>query len=215
MQMAEAVRGTDRLSRVRALLNQVNETRKAGHPELAYQYSLEASRIAPQDPEVWLARAETAPSIEEKLLCLSRLHTLSPYHPDAQRKTYSVLREMLYQEPFLAYLDETDHLYQVRNGPALAVTLPKYRAVPERYPPDRPKSIHRAYRFLALALLGLVPAGLGTLFLAPMAALTAFSAIGTKLDRKNSFRAASVIVLAAVLWLVAIPLVLILVLHLR
>ena len=136
--LAQATTDLDRMTRVRALLNAANDSRKIGDRDHAYRYSLEASRIAPNDPEVWLARAETAHSIEEKLFCLSRLHTLNPYYPAAQRKTYSILREMLREEPFLAYLDETENLYQVRNGPALAVTLPKYRAIPEPYPPPRP-----------------------------------------------------------------------------
>jgi len=212
--MAQATTDLDRMTRVRALLNAANDSRKIGDRDHAYRYSLEASRIAPNDPEVWLARAETAHSIEEKLFCLSRLHTLNPYYPAAQRKTYSILREMLREEPFLAYLDETENLYQVRNGPALAVTLPKYRAIPEPYPPPRPGPLAGANHLLLWALIGLVPAGLGTLVLAPMAALSAFKAFGSISDRKNSFRAAVVIGLAAVLWIIAIPMSIIFFLHL-
>jgi hypothetical protein len=212
--MAQVTTNLDQISRVRALLNAANNSRKNGDRDHAYQYSLEASRMAPNDPEVWLSRAETAPSIEEKLFCLSRLHTLNPYYPAAQRKTYSILREMLREEPFLAYLDETDNLYQVRNGPALAVTLPKYRAVPEVFPPKKPGPLAGSYRLLLWALIGLIPAGLGALVLAPLAALSALKAFRSTRTRKDSFRAAVVIGVAAMLWMMAIPMAILFFLHL-
>src|SRR5262249_48738951 len=69
---------------------------------------------------------------------------------------------------FIAYMAETEGSYVVSFRNSRPVAVPKARARPEPYPPDRPAAAHRTWKLVGLMLLGLLPAGLGALALGPL-----------------------------------------------
>lgn len=113
---------------------------------------------------------------------------------------------------YLEYVGETDAQYRVRTGQETS-TVVKDRPVLESYPAERPAAIRRAYRYLLYALIGLLPAGIGTILFGPLAAVAAFGALRTPLDRPDHRRALVVMGLATLLVMIAIPLVFLFFLH--
>src|SRR5512139_3823123 len=110
------------------LLEEAEQSVRQGEREKAYQSSLRATSIAPDEPLAWYARAQAAPSREEQLMCLSRTYSLNPAFPDAKKDLRAAIQALVEQEPFLAYVHETEHFYQVRSGLDLLINVPKNRA---------------------------------------------------------------------------------------
>lgn len=117
---------------------------------------------------------------------------------------YRRVKDLLERDPFLAYLEETDDLYRVRNHADLILTIPKDRAVPERFPPRRPALIQSTYRRLVWATVGLILSGIGALVLAPLAAWRALQALGRPLSRADRARARIAFFLAALLFVLGL-----------
>lgn len=194
-----------------------SDTTKAlrqGEQQPVQAFLQELTRRWPGDIEVWLLRASAADSRAEKLMCLSMALDLVPGHPVAQREMYRTLSAYLRQDAFLAYGSEDEHLYFVRTADGLPLAVPKQRAAPTPYPPPQPSPLQPAVRRLRWALLGLLPAGLGALVCAPLAAHTVLRA--RRLDLKPKERRRSSILLAAAfcLWAVALLWAVLLFLHL-
>jgi hypothetical protein len=139
----------------------------------AYRLSLELTRSFPNNADAWLLRSKTAVSTEESLYALSQVNRINPNHPAAKLYTYQALENMLERDPFLAYMDESDDLYYVRSKNYLSLVVPKDRNIPEKYPPQNPQPLASAYRYLLLAVFGMILSGLGTLLFAPLAVLAA------------------------------------------
>jgi hypothetical protein len=101
--------------------------------------------------------------------------------------------------------DDQSLFVSLPDGEQLA--LPKNRAVPRLLLLKRANPLTPAFHLLGLAFVGLAPAGLGTLFLAPLAALWALIMLITRplapADRK---RVVVVGGIAAMLLGIAIPL---------
>lgn len=173
---------------------------KAGDRESAYLMSLEATQLEPNDIRAWMMRYKTALSSEEKLLCLGHFVRLDPDHPLAKRSTYNALLDKLHRDPFLAYIEETEKAYHVYSKDNLFLAIPKDRSTPEAYPPNRTPPLLKAYHSLALAVLGLAVAGLGTLLFAPNAIRLAFSALFKPVERGDRRRAVMVIFLSLLLF---------------
>ena len=186
------------------LLSGANDSLRAGDRENAYLMSLEATRLEPENIETWLVRFQSAPSREEKLLCLSQVVRLTPDHPVAKRNMYTMLWARLKTDPFLAYIEETDQLYFVRGADYQSLAIPKDRSVPQVYPPKHPKPLARAYRMLGLAVLGLALAGLGTLLLAPVAIWLAFAAVTGPIKLPDRRRAWIVILLSGLMFILGL-----------
>jgi hypothetical protein len=107
----------------------------------------------------------------------------------------------------LKYEGEDDLSFQVSGGNQDCLSVPKNRQVPNTQPDRTAHAFKPVFRLIALAFLGLAPAGLGTLVLAPLAALWALTlAISHPLSRENTIRVVIVWVLAAGLLALAIPL---------
>jgi hypothetical protein len=107
----------------------------------------------------------------------------------------------------LKYEGEDDLSFQVSGGNQDCLSVPKNRQVPNTLPDRTAYAFKPVFRLIALAFLGLAPAGLGTLVLAPLAALWALTlAISHPLSRENTIRVAVAWVLAAGLLAIAIPL---------
>jgi hypothetical protein len=190
------------------------DTFQRGDSQGADEPSPEATQIAPQDLQTWLMRAETAPSIEEAINCLNQVNAWLPPYPEAKPITYQIVQKLLKQDPFLLYLNETDDLYRVRNSNQLFLMVPKDRSIPEPYPAKELFGLQKAYRWLRIALFGLLLAGLGAMVFATLAAITAISVNFKPISKEDRLRSFVVIILSGGLWLLGLLLGVIFLVHL-
>ena len=100
---------------------------------------------------------------------------------------------------FVKYVAEDDQAYQVRTRSRRLLEVAKRRPPRTPYPPPRPSPLRPAYRWLALAALGLAFSGLGALLLAPIAGMVALQAQRGKLSPADYSRARLVVLLAGLL----------------
>ncbi|HSL29824.1 MAG TPA: hypothetical protein VK900_11540 [Anaerolineales bacterium] len=187
------------------LLEKAGQSARQGEQEKAYQLSLKATSLAPDEPLAWYLRAQTAFSNEEKLMCLSRAYSLDPEHSEAKRELRLAVHTLLKQEPFLAYVHETEELYQVRSGRDLLINVPKDRAFETPYLKKKPGLAQPAFRWLSLSLLALFLGGVGAVFFAPIAAFQALRLQASAPSEPERVRLLIVFILAVVVWLAAIP----------
>jgi len=124
------------------------------------------------------------------------------------------VRSLLAQDPFLLYLDESGDRYHVRHGADQELMVPKDRSLPEPYPVPRPALLQRAYRWLWLACLGLLLAGLGALLFASLAAAAAVGLNFQPISRNDRIRSLVILILASGLWLGGLLLAAVLLVHL-
>jgi hypothetical protein len=106
----------------------------------------------------------------------------------------------------LRYEGEDDQSYWVSASDGACLTISKNRRVPQpfQYKPLEP--LTPAFRLLAWAFVGLAPAGLGTLVLAPLAALWALRILITRpLSLRDQKRVMIVCGIAILLLGIAIP----------
>jgi hypothetical protein len=94
------------------------------------------------------------------------------------------------------------------------VVVPKRRAAPKPYPPPEPGSLKPASRWLLLAVVGLLPSGLGALFAAPIALVSALRLPASDLGAQDRKRRRVLIVAALALWLLGLSLSLLVLIHL-
>ncbi len=71
----------------------------------------------------------------------------------------------------LIYQRENDQVYVLSDGSETHLVVPKNRTMPASFFYSQARPLTPAFRLLGLAVLGLAPAGLGTLLLAPLAVL--------------------------------------------
>ena len=171
----ELVEDTQPIKRASHLLERAEQAIKDGNNRLAYELSLEATEAAPGYAAAWAMRSELAPSLAEKVACMNRLNELQPDHRGNRNRIFYFLNELFDRDPFLAYLDETNDLYHVINKDLMVLRIPKARTATEPYPPEQSSPLRGAYRWLSLALFGLLFAGIPTLIFAPLAAHSALN----------------------------------------
>ena len=124
-----------------------------------------------------------------------------------QRDDDGAMSMRLKKVSYLRYEGEDDQVYVLSDGSAAPLIVPKNRAVPETFARQRSQPLAPAFRLLIVAFLGLAPAGLGTLVLAPLAALWAIALLLTRrLSRADRIRVLVVLGVAAALLSLAIPL---------
>jgi len=157
---------------------------------------------------------QTSETLEESVTTLNQALGQNPQDAAARQALYETMQQLLRQNAFLAYQGETNVLYQVRTQADFQFSSPKDRAVVEPYPPHEPPPARQAIHWLGWSLVGLVPAGLGTLFMAPVAARAAVQLLRQPAARADHRRAWIVLGGAVGLWLVALVLIVILILHL-
>ena len=179
--------------RVADLLAESEKAIRAGDSQRAYDLSLQATQVAPNNIEAWFLRATLAPSLEERLVCVNHLNELSPNHQDWHNVAYFALKDLLDKNPYLAYLEETEALYRVLNADHMVLSIPKKRSAANSAPSDGTSSLQAAYRLLVMAILGLLVAGIGTLIFAPLAAIAAIQG-GLSL-RSQAERVSSTVIL--------------------
>jgi hypothetical protein len=190
---------------VSRLLVEAERSAQQGEREKAYQTSLEATSIAPDEPIAWYLRSQSAPSHEERLMCLSRAYSLEPARVETQAELRLAVQELLKKEPFLAYVYETPELYQVRSGRDLLINIPKNRAYETPYLKREPGLAKPAYRWLNLALLGLLLGGIGAILLAPIAVFQVLRLQALPLVRSDRIRLWIIFLFALLIWLVSFP----------
>ncbi len=81
----------DKVSR---LLEEAEQSARQGRREMAYQTSLKATGLAPGEPLAWYLRAQTAPSQEEQLMCLSRAYSLDTTRPEARKELRAAVQDL-------------------------------------------------------------------------------------------------------------------------
>lgn len=192
-------------ARVSQLLQEADQYVQQGEREKAHQSTLKATGIAPDEALAWYSRSQTAPSPEERLMCLSRAYSLNPALPGAKPELRAAVQALLEQEPFLAYVHETEEFYQVRSGLDLLVNIPKNRAFETPYLKKSPGLANPAFRWLAASLLALLLGGVGAVLLAPVTAFEALRLHATSPSREDRLRLRIVLVLSVMIWLASIP----------
>jgi tetratricopeptide (TPR) repeat protein len=191
--------------RVTDLLAESNKAIRVGNSQTAYELSLRATEIEPQNIEAWLLRATLAPTLEERILCVNYLNELAPNHQDRYDVAFFALKELLDKNPYLAYLEETEELYRVVHANQV-LNIPKKRAPVNPSPLEETQShpLKWAYHWLAMAILGLLLAGIGTLIFAPLAAFAALRAQESVQSRSERVRSTVVSIVASGLFLIGI-----------
>ena len=192
-------------AQVSHLLQEAEQSFQQGRREIAYQSSLEATDLAPDEPMAWFLRSRTAPSHEEKLMCLSRAFALDTKRPEAKTELRMAVQELLKKEPFLAYVYETQELYQVRSGRDLLVNIPKSRAFEPPYLQRRPGPTQPAFKWFYLSVIGLILGGVAAVFLAPVAVFQGLRLLTTPLLPGDRVRLWIILILSGLVWLIAIP----------
>ena len=190
---------------VSQLLEEAGKYAQQGKREKAYQASLKATGLAPDEPEAWRMRAQNALSNEERLMCLSRAYSLSPNALEIKQELQTSVHTLLKQEPFLAYVYETKEFYQVRSGRDLLVNVPKDRNYEVPYLKKKPGLAQPAFRWLSYSLIALFLGGVGAVLFAPIAAFQALRLQSSAPSEAERVRLLIVFILAVIIWLAAIP----------
>jgi hypothetical protein len=196
------------------LLTDVESAIRNGDSQHAYELSLRATQAVPNNIEFWYLRASLATSLEERILCVNRLNEIAPEHRDKHNVAFFALKEFLDRDPFLAYREETEALYRVENADGMILSIPKRRAATTSYPDKKQDKLTAAYRWLTLAFLSLMFAGLGTLIFAPLAIWAALNANQSNGSHADEVGAVVVSLIAAILFFIGLMFSYLFVIHL-
>jgi hypothetical protein len=106
----------------------------------------------------------------------------------------------------LRYTGEDDGSFLVSNPDGVCLNVPKNRSVPQPFPDQPTRPLTPVFRLLLLAFVGLAPAGLGAIILAPLAALWALVLLITRhLSPGDQKRVMVICGIAIFLLVLAIP----------
>lgn len=158
--------------------------------------------------------ANSSKAFEESVTVLNQALELNPGNTVARQALYETMQQLLRRDAFLAYQGETDVIYRIRTLAEFQFFHPKDRAMAELFPPQNSPPAQSAIHWLGWSVVGLIPAGLGTLVLAPVAIIAACKLLGQPAELIDRRRAWIVMGVAIVLWLVALVFIFILTLHL-
>jgi len=195
---------------VSQLLEDAEQSIQQGQRELAYQSSLKATSLAPNEPLAWYIRSQSALSSEEQLICLSRAYSLDPAFADAKKELRAAVQVLLKQEPFLAYVHETEVLYQVRSSLGFLINIPKNRVFEKPYLQKDEGPLKPIFSWLYLSMLALMLGGVGALVLAPVTAFQALRKRSASLQQGDHIRLWILLGMSVLIWLAAIPISLLL-----
>ena len=187
------------------LLEEVEQLAQQGKREKAYQLSLRATSLAPDEARAWYLRSQNASSTEEQLMCLSHAYSLDANDTQTRTELRHAIHTLLKQEPFLAYVYETEEFYQVRSGRDLLINIPKNRTFEIPYLKKAPGLAKPAFRWLSLSVLALFLGGVGAVLFAPIAAFQALRLQTSAPTDGERVRLLIVFILAVIIWLAAIP----------
>ncbi len=119
--------------------------------------------------EMLLHRARTAQTGDQALEYMQRAVEMLPDDPRVQSSVQLSMFEKLNSDAFLAFLAETDRRYVITFRNSRPFFVPKARNEPEPYPVAHRTEAERAMRMMWWMILGLIPAGVVTVILAPVA----------------------------------------------
>ena len=190
---------------VSQLLDEVGQFIRQGKREQAYQSSLRATSLVPDEPLAWYLRSQVAPSPEEQLMCLSRAYSLDTAHPETQQELRTAVQALLKQEPFLGYVHETPEFYQVRSGRDLLINIPKNRVFEKPYLQEPPGLARPAFLWVTIALLGLMLGGVGAILVAPVAAIQSLRLQPRSRSRSDRIRLWVAFLLSVIICVAAVP----------
>jgi hypothetical protein len=186
---------------------------RQGDRQLAHDLCVRLVAAEPENEQAWLWFASTAETTEEVITGLSQAARLNAENETTRQALYQAMRELLERDAFLAYEGENERVYHVRTAADFTFAHPKDRSAIEPYPPAEQPPAQRALGWLGLALLGLLPAGLGSLIFAPLAMLAALRLLRQPLAPSDRVRAQIVFGSAVVLWLAAVVLAALILMH--
>jgi hypothetical protein len=158
--------------------------------------------------------SDTDNILEESVTALTQELEQNPENAAARLAIYETMQQMLRKDAFLAYQNETSEHYIVSTIADIQFVHPKDRAMPELFPRLEQPPSQQAINWLGWSLIGLIPAGLGTLVCGPLAIFAAIKLLLQKNSLSDRRRAWVVLGTVTVLWLIALVLLIILILHL-
>jgi hypothetical protein len=158
--------------------------------------------------------AKTSETLEESVTALNQVLGLNPENTVARQALYETMQQLLRKDAFLAYQGETNVFYKIRTLTEFQFIHPKDRAMVEPFPPRESPPARTAIYWLGWSVVGLIPAGLGTVVIAPLAMIAAIKLLRQQVALIDHRRAWIVLSGAIVLWLIALVLFFILILHL-
>ena len=195
---------------VSQLLEDAEQSVQQGKREMAYQSSLKATSLAPHEPLAWYLRSQSAPSPEDQLICLSRAYSLDPAFPAAKKELRAAVQGLLKQEPFLAYVHETEVLYQVRSSLGFLINIPKNRVFEKPYLQKDSGPLKPVFGWLYISFFALILGGVGALVFAPITAFQALRLQSSSLPRSDQVRLQILLIISVIIWLASIPISLLL-----
>ena len=165
-------------------------------------------------PSSSLNLANPSETLEESVTALNQVLESNPENVVARQELYETMQQLLHKDAFLAYQGETDVIYKICTLSEFQFIHPKDRAMAELFPPQNFSPARTAIHWLGWAVVGLIPAGLGTLIIAPLAVIAAVKLLRQPVELIDRRRAWVVIGGSIVLWLIALVFIFILALHL-
>ena len=165
-------------------------------------------------PSPSLNIANTSETLEASVTSLNQALELNPENTVARQALYETMQQLLRKDAFLAYQGETNIIYKIRTLGEFQFIHPKDRAMADLFPPQDIPPARSALHWLGWSVIGLIPAGLGTVIIAPLAVISAVKLLRQPVDPIDRRRAWVVIGAASVLWLIALVFFFILTLHL-
>jgi hypothetical protein len=140
-----------------------------------------------------LRLSSTARDTQEALEYAQRAVELSPDDAGAHGALQRAMLARLNQDAFVAFLAETANTYVVHLRQPRPLVVPKTRAQPEKFPPDKRTPGEHLWVLVWWQILGLVPAGVGALLLSPLVFQRSLAALNkpelTPHDRKLAMSA--------------------------
>jgi disulfide bond formation protein DsbB len=152
--------------------------------------------------------------LEKSVTALTQELEQNPQDAAARQALYETMQQMLRKDAFLAYQNETNDHYTVSTIADFQFVHPKDRAIPDIFPRREQAPSQKAINWLGWSLVGLIPAGLGTLVCTPLAIFAAIKVLLQKNSVSDRRRAWVVLGSVIVLWLIALVFLIILILHL-
>jgi hypothetical protein len=165
--------------------------------------------LPPASPDL----SNTDNILEESVTALTQELELNPQNAAARQAIYETMQQLLRKDAFLAYQNETKDHYTVSTIDDFQFVHPKDRAMPELFPRLEQPPSQKAINWLGWSLVGLIPAGLGTLVCGPLAIFAAIKLLLQKNSLSDRRRAWVVLGTVIVLWLIALVFLMILILH--
>jgi len=127
--------------------------------------------------EQWLQLSANAPDPQAAMEYAQRALGAQPNNPRVHQSVQRCVLDRLNQDAFVAFLAETSEHYLVRLRTVQPVMMPKVRAQAEVFPDGDRTRGERALSKVWWLVLGLIPAGVGTLILSPWVAVKAWQAL--------------------------------------